>query len=172
MNMEIVAAKCPACGADLQLDSTLKMGRCQYCDSEFLIEGNTQAAQPAVGAAGGGVVNQEFEAKLAVADNMAQRYFSGGAEGISNNRAGFNKVFQYYSDAELAGGNVSSKYWLHLTSFCAKAGLDGFKYRQKFIDLCNLFMDNAIKYAAVSDKPSLENQRQLLLNEISRELYR
>ena len=36
--MKLVAAKCPSCGADLEIDSTLEATKCKFCNSAILVE--------------------------------------------------------------------------------------------------------------------------------------
>lgn len=36
--MAFVAAKCPACGGDLQLDNTMEKGFCMYCGSQVIVQ--------------------------------------------------------------------------------------------------------------------------------------
>ncbi len=38
MAIELVAAKCPCCGADIMLDNNLESGFCQYCGSRILVQ--------------------------------------------------------------------------------------------------------------------------------------
>ena len=37
-NMKLVAAKCPSCGANIKVDRSLKFTKCEYCDTEIIVE--------------------------------------------------------------------------------------------------------------------------------------
>lgn len=36
--MKLVAAKCPSCGANIKVDRSLKFTKCEYCDSQIVVE--------------------------------------------------------------------------------------------------------------------------------------
>ena len=36
--MKLVAAKCPSCGANIKVDRSLKVTKCEYCDTEIMVE--------------------------------------------------------------------------------------------------------------------------------------
>ena len=36
--MKLVAAKCPSCGANIKVDRSLKFTKCEYCDTEIVVE--------------------------------------------------------------------------------------------------------------------------------------
>lgn len=36
--MKLVAAKCPSCGANIKVDRSLKITKCEYCDTEIIVE--------------------------------------------------------------------------------------------------------------------------------------
>ncbi len=36
--MKLVAAKCPSCGANIKVDRSLKVTKCEYCDTEIIVE--------------------------------------------------------------------------------------------------------------------------------------
>ena len=36
--MKLVAAKCPSCGANIKVDRSLKFTKCEYCDTEIMVE--------------------------------------------------------------------------------------------------------------------------------------
>ena len=36
--MKLVAAKCPSCGANIKVDRNLKITKCEYCNSEIIVE--------------------------------------------------------------------------------------------------------------------------------------
>ena len=36
--MKLVAAKCPSCGANIKVDTSLKFTKCEYCDSQIVVE--------------------------------------------------------------------------------------------------------------------------------------
>ena len=36
--MKLVAAKCPSCGANIKVDTSLKFTKCEYCDTEIVVE--------------------------------------------------------------------------------------------------------------------------------------
>ena len=36
--MKLVAAKCPSCGANIKVDRSLKFTKCEYCNSEIIVE--------------------------------------------------------------------------------------------------------------------------------------
>jgi len=36
--MKLVAAKCPSCGASIKVDRSLKFTKCEYCDTEIVVE--------------------------------------------------------------------------------------------------------------------------------------
>ena len=36
--MKLVAAKCPSCGANIKVDRSLKLTRCEYCNTEITVE--------------------------------------------------------------------------------------------------------------------------------------
>ena len=36
--MKLVAAKCPSCGANIKVDRSLKITKCEYCNSEIIVE--------------------------------------------------------------------------------------------------------------------------------------
>ena len=36
--MKLVAAKCPSCGANIEVDRSLKITKCEYCDTEIMVE--------------------------------------------------------------------------------------------------------------------------------------
>jgi len=38
MNVKLVAAKCPSCGANIKVDRSLKVTKCEYCDTEIIVE--------------------------------------------------------------------------------------------------------------------------------------
>ena len=33
--MKLVAAKCPSCGANIKVDRSLKLTRCEYCNNKM-----------------------------------------------------------------------------------------------------------------------------------------
>ena len=37
-NMKLVPAKCPSCGANIEVDRSLKFTKCQYCGTEIIVE--------------------------------------------------------------------------------------------------------------------------------------
>lgn len=43
--MKLIDLKCPYCGADLKVDSTLKEVVCEYCDSRFAVDDEVQHVQ-------------------------------------------------------------------------------------------------------------------------------
>lgn len=36
--MKLIAAKCPSCGANIKVDRSLKITKCEYCNSEIIVE--------------------------------------------------------------------------------------------------------------------------------------
>ena len=44
--VEFVVAKCPRCGADLEVSDDSEHARCRFCDAEVLVVNNTKAASP------------------------------------------------------------------------------------------------------------------------------
>lgn len=36
--MKLIAAKCPSCGANIKVDRSLKFTKCEYCDTEIVVE--------------------------------------------------------------------------------------------------------------------------------------
>lgn len=43
--MKLIELKCPYCGADLKVDSTLKEVVCEYCDSKLAVDDEVQHVQ-------------------------------------------------------------------------------------------------------------------------------
>ncbi len=178
--MELVVAKCPHCGGEIQLDSSKETGFCMYCGKQIIVKDAVQKVNLTGPVEIGGkvnTVNHEFEAKLALADNLAELYFLRGPASVHYGaQTGYDAIFSCYTAAELIGG-YESKYWLHVARFYVKANVEGFKNRtrvmtsrEKFYFACTYYMDTAIKYAAEEERPALMQEKQDMLQYLNREL--
>ena len=144
--MNFVAAKCPNCGAEIQVDKNLETAFCSYCGSKMLVQDAVNRVRIVGPVEIKGIIktpNHDFESKLANANNWAKIYFSKGPKFVKyGNTVGYDAVVQYYSDAELAGAN-ESRYYVYFSRFYVRANLAGFrdgsrvlKSRKEFI-LCS-----------------------------------
>lgn len=123
------------------------------------------------------IVNNDFETKLAVAENWAEIYFKQGPEFVQYGElTGFDAMTQYYSLAELAGAN-ESRIYLSEAKFYVEANLKGFAdktrvlyNREAFINHYIYLMDRAINYANESEKDALREQKEKGIADLQKRL--
>ena len=180
--MNFIAARCPNCGANIEVDQDLEHAFCSYCGSKIIIQGAVQKVKIAGPVEMTGTFktqNHEFEAKLATANNWARLYFDRGPDTVYyGTLKGYDAVIQYYTDAELVGAN-ESKYYVDLSRFYVRANLEGFKTgyrklldRSKFINHYIFLLDTAINYADEANKNALVQERDTTVNMLSEELMK
>jgi len=166
--------KCQNCGAMIE---TAQTNICSFCG--FTILNSAAETQQIVQIVK--TQNHEFEAKLALAENMATLYFQNGPKavkaGAHNEQKGFNAVLAYYADAEHVGGHEPA-YWLSLGRFYVKAVLHEFEQGraklyclEKIIASYTLDLDNAIKFSHTGKDALIREKAEnieLLRNELSK----
>lgn len=178
--MNFVAAKCPSCGADIQVDQNLETAYCSYCGSNIIVQNAIQRVKiigPVELAGNIKTPNHAFESKLANANNWARLYFERGPGAVSyGSLKGYDAVRKYYSDAERLGAN-ESKFYVDFSRFYVRANIEGIKngYRYmkdkaQFINHYIFLMDSAILYADEAEKPFLIQEKQATLNMLNVEL--
>ena len=174
--MKLVAANCPNCGANMQVDEEKEQCTCLYCGTNILIQDAVQAPIQAPVAVK--TRNSEYDLKLALAKNMEQIYFISGANAVHKNGLfGYDAVMSYYKDVEMIGSDQTS-YWLCMSRFFVKGNLQGFYYgtrfllnRQKFINSYALYMNNAIRFCEVNTA-NLEEEKNKTIQMLYVELRR
>lgn len=180
--MNFVAAKCPNCGADIQVDQTKKEAFCQYCGLKLLVD---EAIHKYKVEFSGSleidgkvrIINQEFESKLANANYWAKVYFRQGPDYVRyGEKTGYDAVMGFYSDAERIGSNESI-YWASLARFYSKAHLESIKVKKVLIIPKRIFKDNyvlwmeeAIEKASANDKTGLEKETSEMIERINKEV--
>ena len=111
--MGFIAMRCPSCGADLQCENDREVWFCNYCGTKITREKtivehtgtiNIKAAEPIK------VVNQEFESKLALAKNAAERFLLVGPTSGVMSIVDVDKILLLFSQAESVGATESRVY--------------------------------------------------------------
>lgn len=180
--MNFTVAKCPSCGANVQVDQNLEHAFCSYCGSKIIVQDAVQKIKIVGPVEMTGTVktqNHEFEAKFANANNWARIYFDRGPNAVSYGaQKGYDAVVQYYTDAELVGAN-ESKYYVEFSKFYVRANIEGFKTgyrklldRQAFINHYIFLLDTAISYADDSVKDSLRQEKEDTVKMLNTELQK
>lgn len=146
MSVEVV--KCPNCGANINLNNNQEFGFCTYCGTKVV--NNTIKKQkitienPIKIDGKVELVNNEFEAALAQADNSATIFFTIDNPTIYD----YNGVLNMYANAERLGAQESRLY-LHLLDFVIKANIETkliiLKDANQFINSCDLYINTAIR---------------------------
>ena len=152
---------------------------CQYCGAKYSVEEAKKIINAEKIKIDGTVKisNNEFNAKLANANNWAQLYFQRGAKTVTCGcLKGYDAVVEYYKDAELAGAN-ESQFYIDFSRFYVRANLEGFadgsrylKDRGIFVNHYIFLMDNAIKYAEKDNVPELTKEKNETLAKLEIEL--
>lgn len=152
---------------------------CQHCGTKYSVEEAKKMINAEKIKIDGTVKisNNEFNAKLANANNWAQLYFQRGANTVTyGNLKGYDAVVQYYTDAELVGAN-ESQFYTDFSRFYVRANLEGFadgsrylKDRGIFVNHYIFLMDNAIKYAERDNIPELTKEKNETLAKLEIEL--
>ena len=134
--MNFVAAVCPNCGANIHVDEERERGFCQYCGTEIIIQDAIQKVKITGPVEIFGTVNikdNEFESKLALAENMEKIFFMSGPNAVAKNgKTGYDAVLEYYGDAERIGGNQTA-YWLALARFYEKGILYSLRNGSRYL---------------------------------------
>ena len=146
--MSIEVVKCPNCGANINLNDNQEFGFCTYCGTKVV--NNTIKKQkitienPIKIDGKVELVNNEFEAALAEADNSAAIFFTRDNPTIYD----YNRVLNMYANAERLGAQESRLY-LHLLDFVIKANIETkliiLKDANQFINSCDLYINTAIR---------------------------
>ena len=155
-SVKLIPVKCPYCGASASVNPNGQNAMCQFCGTQFLIQDAIQRIQISTTVK---TINNDFETKLANAENWADNYFR-GVRVIYKNSQGIDAVLKYYYDAESVGGSGETRYWLSISRFIYRAVLNTTqlipKKRNDLISSYENSMDFAIKYS---------NDKELLLQE-------
>lgn len=160
---------CVGCNAVIEVGSSF----CAYCGTEFEMtdsEGSVVLRKEPTA---------EYKRKFALVEEMVEHYFA-GRKVSKNGEKGFDAVIQYYSEAELEGGDEQVLYWISLSDFFAK----GYSHRlaigevellskKRFMDLVESFMDNAVEAKIIpTDLQKLRQEMDKTLHTLSNELDR
>jgi len=137
--MERISRSCPNCNANIDLENLF----CLYCGTKFENISSDDTVVPRK------VPSAEYKRKIALAEEMAEHFLAGRAV-QKNSEKGLDAVIQYYSEAELAGGNEQVEYWMSLADFFAKGYIHRLALgelillsKKRFMDLVESFMENA-----------------------------
>lgn len=151
---------------------------CQYCGCKYAVEEakkmmNDDGPVEVTVIEPIKIVNNEFESKLAEAENWAHMYFSRGKDAVVvGTLFGYDAVNHYFTSIESIGAN-ESKYWEKRAEFMCEGFIFATKTGEKNpaeynkdsiarnIATC---MDFAIKYADEKDKERLLEKKDDLIS--------
>lgn len=163
-SIKLIPVKCPYCGASASVNPNGQNAICQFCGTQFLIQDAIQRIQISTTVR---TINNDFETKLANAENWADNYFN-GARVIYKSAQGIDAVLNYYYEAESAGGSGETRYWLSLSRFIYKAILVTTQLipskRNNLILSYERTMDFAIKYSKDEKEQLIQEKKERFNN--------
>lgn len=118
------------------------------------------------------VVNNDFESKLASAENAVSLYLDKGKRAVSRDgRIGYLAIELFFADAEKLGAN-ESRYWEKYAEYIRTCSIQAFNSRELLLvnksnqlDALEKSLDFAIKYSKADDKERLMQKKKQLLAE-------
>jgi len=154
--MNVFSANCNNCGANIEFNEGASRASCAFCGTTKIIESSTGAPE----------TNAEYERLLNLAEHMEKRYLMGAAVAHGpTGTNGYDAVFKYYTDAELAGGGVCPRFNLALARAYAKIVIHAVKSGEvvllstrMVLNTYLLFMDDGIKFHQ-GDRAALEAEK-------------